>query len=153
MDRVGAGSAFHLRVDPLRWSAHYGRGGADREGDLIRGVDLEPHDVRGVTREVRGELCRFQQLVPRHRHLGRVTGRDDLAVVRELTLDDPGDEFRLFCVEDDLAAVRRDEDVDRLVGGIDAVFELDVGTCRPVELDRRRCHREKLFPTEPCLSE
>ena len=115
VERDGGRLSLHGRVDPAGVVPDLRGVRRDHERRIARGVHLETKHVRGVAGEIRSEACRFEELFALRQHSGRVARRDDLAVVGELTLDDPRHQVRLVGMEDDLALVWGHQDVHRLV--------------------------------------
>src|SRR2546430_6913594 len=106
------------------------RGRADDERWLRVRIHLEAQHVGGVAREERSETRRLEQLLTvRDDARGRLAAGDDLPVVRELPLDDARDEVDLLGMKNDLAAVRRDENINGIVGVVDDPPDLLQAPC------------------------
>ena len=89
--------------------------GADRDPRLAVGADLELDDVGRLVGDERGRPDRPQELLAVEDGPGRVAGRDDLLVVRELAVDQPADEVDPVEVEQDLVRAAGQDDLDRVV--------------------------------------
>ena len=89
--------------------------GAHRDPGLVIRADLQLHDVGRLVGDERGRTDCPQQLLAVEHGPGRVGRRDDLLVVRELTVDQAADEVDPVEVEQDLVATAGQDDLDRLV--------------------------------------
>src|SRR5262245_6005946 len=107
VERRGDVLAFVARLDRLDRLPEIGRGGRQLDA---QGVELEPH-ARRVAREQAHAPNRIDQLLPRHRQPALVLLGQELPVVRELALDQPGGEHQGADLERDLALVEEHLDV------------------------------------------